>query len=246
MDHFKGKSVPEHLKEARLKGASIDKEAHGLEAPGHFAAYFDCLKNSAALLLIIWVILIQFSFTSSEILTALSALSLGLIAWNFGRSSLLGYARLERLHRLIDEEQYEITHHRDQEKLELREMYEAKGFSGKLLDEVVETLMADDNRLLGIMLEEELGLTLESYEHPLRQGFGAALGTLSAAALSLAITFFFPLFGMIVSSGLLALFSACMMAKKERIHLLHASIWNLSLCFLGGFVAYFATHFLLD
>ncbi len=35
--------------------------------------------------------------------------------------------------------------------------------------------MADDNRLLRVMLEEELGLTLEAYEHPLKQAFGALL-----------------------------------------------------------------------
>ena len=59
-------------------------------------------------------------------------------------------------------------------------MYEQKGLSGDLLDQVIEVLMADDNRLLRVMLEEELGLTLESYEHPLKQAAGAGLGVLSA------------------------------------------------------------------
>ena len=38
--------------------------------------------------------------------------------------------------------------------------------------------MANDNRLLQVMMEEEMGLTLRIYEHPLKQGFFAALGVL--------------------------------------------------------------------
>ena len=58
------------------------------------------------------------------------------------------------------EERFEIAHHRGQEKEELTELYALKGFKGELLDQVINVLMADDNRLLSVMLEEELGLEL--------------------------------------------------------------------------------------
>ncbi len=45
------------------------------------------------------------------------------------RPQLLGKATIE-------EERWEIQHHRAQERLELTEMYAAKGLSGKLLEEV--------------------------------------------------------------------------------------------------------------
>ena len=94
---------------------------------------------------------------------------------------LLGWARLERLHRIVEEERYEIENHRQQEREELKELYRAKGFQGKLLDEVVDVLMADGERLLKVMVEEELGLSLQSQEHPLKQGAGSALGAFVAS-----------------------------------------------------------------
>ena len=105
---------------------------------------------------------LRFVFKSYRV----SLFSIGWLFWKLGRSSLLGWARLERLHRLIQQEQWEIEHHRAQEKEELTAMYHQKGLTGKLLEQVIEVLMADDNRLLRVMLEEELGLTLETYEHP--------------------------------------------------------------------------------
>ena len=175
--HFKGKSVPEHLKEARKKGALLKAEIHGSEAPSHVIAATESMKLLTITLLIGW--LIQLS------LQTLGLLSFGLILFIAARSALNGWSRMQRLHRVIEEERFEIEHHRHQEREELSEIYEAKGFSGKLLEEVIDCLMADDNRLLQIMLEEELGLSLEQYEHPLKQSAFALLGALISAVLCL-------------------------------------------------------------
>ncbi len=90
-----------------------------------------------------------------------------------GRSAWLGWSRLERLHRILAQEKWEIEHNREQEREELGVLYAAKGFEGKLLEDVLDVLMADGDRLLKVMVEEELGLTLESQVHPLKQGLGA-------------------------------------------------------------------------
>ena len=56
-DHFRGLSVPEHLKEARQKGALASAEIHGTELPGHLAAGGDAAKETAFLALILWILL---------------------------------------------------------------------------------------------------------------------------------------------------------------------------------------------
>lgn len=230
--HFEGKDVVEHLIEARAKGLNVSMEIHGLEVPGHFSAAADSLRDTLIALLLIHSI---FVFTRPTFI----AFSIGFLIWKTARSARLGWSRLERLHRLIEEERWEIEHHRSQEKEELRSLYEAKGLKGKLLDDVVEVLMADDNRLLKIMLEEELGLQLQSFEHPLRQSLGAFFGSLIASGFFLlALHIPVPYAPLGASLILLAIVSAWS-AKKERNHIVRSTIWYLSSAMFAFGTAYF-------
>ena len=244
-DHFKGKSVSEHLKDARRRGTIATTETHGAEMPGHLAAGADSAKNTAISLFLVWVILEQFGIPSANIFTVLVIFSFGWVIWMIGRSASLGWARLERLHRLIEQERWEIEHHRQREKEELREMYLAKGFSGKLLDEVVDVLMADDNRLLHVMLEEELGLSVEAYEHPLKQGVGAATGTILTTLVSLLGFYAYPAFGLPLFAGAVFVISAMISAKVEKNRLIQATVWNVSIALLTLGVAYFLSQLLV-
>src|SRR5690242_14153077 len=126
-DHFRGKSVVDHLKEARTKGMQASHETHGIEMPGHYAAGADAAKETAIVFLILWVLSLFISFPVS-LFIILSLFAFGWTIWKTGRSALLGWARMERLHRLIEEERWEIQHHRQQERKELAEMYRVKGF----------------------------------------------------------------------------------------------------------------------
>ncbi|MCI0382670.1 MAG: VIT1/CCC1 transporter family protein [Chlamydiae bacterium] len=241
--HFEEKSTVEHLKEARIKASTIASEMHGIEVPGYFAAIFDSARDSMIALLLLWAIFIQISFTYSLAICLFFAL--GWVIWKTGRSGLLAYARLERLHRLIEQERWEIEHHRDQEKEELREMYQAKGLSGKLLEEVVEILMADDNRLLQVMLEEELGLTLEAYEHPLKQALGALIGSAISAVVFLLSFWLFPFFAPPILGLSIIIFSTFYAAKLQKNEPTGAIIWNLSIAlFCTGGVYFGAKLFL--
>lgn len=231
MDHFQGKTVPEHLKEARLKGAAASSETHGVEMSGVTSSFVDTTKEVALLLALLFLVIPSFTTL------LLIAVSWGL--WKTIRSAFLGYSRIERLHRLIEEERWEIEHHRKQEKEELKELYRAKGLTGKLLDDTVEVLMADDNRLLQVMLEEELGLTLEVYEHPLRQAGGALLGALMSIALVLVPCHFFGAFGLYSGSCVAVALSALLQAAKEKNRRFPALVWNLaSLALLLGLLYY--------
>lgn len=230
--HFAGKSVPEHLVEARAKGALVSAEHHGRELSGAFSAGSDSLKETSILLLLVTLV-----FTPSwQMLLTLMA---GWFLWKVGRSALLGWARLERLHRLIEEERMEVEHHRDQERAELKEMYAAKGFTGQMLEDVLDVLMADDNRLLMVMLEEELGLSLESYEHPLRQATGAGLGVLIAVLTFIPFFIRFQVLGGAIATGLLIGLTAICSAKKEKNTLLSALIWNLAVATITAGILYF-------
>lgn len=226
--HFEGKETIDHLKAAREKGSKATAEMHGTEMPGHISAMADSAKETTILLLGTCVLLLTIDVGPSKILWVLALFSLGWLFWKVGRSGLLGWARLERLHRLIEQERWEIEHHHAQEKEELTEMYGQKGLSGKLLEQVVEVLMADDNRLLRIMLEEELGLTLESYEHPLKQALGAGIGVI-LSALAASIGFFIG--GLLGATLLLTLiFSGVTLiaSKSEGNQLLKSLVWNLA------------------
>ncbi len=244
-EHFEGKTLIEHLKEARLRGASATAETHGTEMPGHFAAGADSAKNTAISLFLIWIILEQFALSKAQIFTVLVIFSMAWVVWMVGRSASLGWARLERLHRLIEQERWEIEHHRHREREELQEMYHAKGFEGKLLEKVVDVLMADDNRLLRVMLEEELGLSLEAYEHPLKQGVGAAVGTLLASLLCLLGLHLYPFFGLPLFATALFVVAAFISAKAEKNRLIQATIWNLSIALLTLGIAYLLSKIVL-
>src|SRR5207237_8263167 len=130
--HFKGKTPAAHVIDARIKGKIASSEIHGTELPGHVSAAADAAKETTLILLILWTLL-----GSSAHFLMLIFLC-GFLVWKTGSSAILGWSMLERLHRLIEEERWEIEHHRPQEKEELRAMYAAKGFAGKLLDEAFE------------------------------------------------------------------------------------------------------------
>ena len=226
--HFEGKDVVEHLRAAREKGAKATTEVHGMETPGHISAGADSAKETAIFLLGMWILFSTFGIPTSKALWILGLFAASWLLWKVGRSSLLGWARLERLHRLIEQEQWEIQHHRAQEKEELTAMYQQKGLTGKLLDQVIEVLMADDNRLLRVMLEEELGLTLESYEHPLKQAVGAGVGVIVASLFAAIGCFLGGFSGTIVALAIVFSTATLLASKLEGNQLIKSLVWNLA------------------
>jgi vacuolar iron transporter family protein len=168
--------------------------------------------------------------------------SFGWLIWKCGRSAWLGWSRLERLHRILEEERWEIEHNRDQERDELKTLYAAKGFEGKLLDEVLDVLMADGDRLLKVMVEEDLGLSLEVHEHPLKQTLGAACGVVGSAAVCLSFFYLWPIGGLYLSAIAILGFSGYLSAHYQGNRFTSAIVWNLAVAFLSiG-----STKFLLD
>jgi vacuolar iron transporter family protein len=242
--HFQEKEALAHVLEKRAEGALTLSEMHGKEMPGYMAAALDALRETTIAILLFWLFLWQLKISSVMAFFSFVAFGVGWLIWKTARSGWLGWARLERLHRLIEQEKYEIEHHRPQEREELLALYQAKGFEGATLYSVVDVLMADQDRLLKVMLEEEMGLTLQVYEHPLQQTVGAGIGTLIALTLSGLCFFFFPLWGIPAAACFLIFSSSWFSAYKEKNRMISALVWNLSFGILSFGASYFLFTFL--
>ena len=157
----------------------------------------------------------------------------------------MGWCRLERINCLIEEEKHEIETNRDEEREELTEIYQAKGFTEPLLTKIIDVLMADDNKLLQVMLEEELGVPMDTYVHPLKQACGAGVGVIiTGISIPLAILIS-PLYGLYVSTFLITALCSLLIAKVERINVLENTVKGLSITFLTIFSTYFLTKFFI-
>lgn len=240
--HFKGKEAMGHLAEVQAQGIMAATEIHGTEIPGPIAAGTDAARETALVLLLAWTLLFSVHVPTSEMYRILIPFACGWALWKCGRGAWLGWTRLERLHRVLEQEKWEIEHHRPQEREELRVLYSAKGFEGKLLEEVVDVLMADDSRLLRVMVEEEMGISLESHEHPLKQGLGALVGSVIASLICI-VTLFFAgplgiLFGSLVSMAIAGVISAWFAQNRW----IPAIVWNVGL----GILAFGSVYFLIE
>jgi vacuolar iron transporter family protein len=235
--HFKGKEAIDHVAEAQAQGLVDSTEIHGTEIPGHLSAAADAARDTAAALGAFWLILAPLHLPFHQLFLALAVFTGGWLFWKAGRSAWLGWFRLERLHRVVAQEKWEIENHRQQEREELKALYAVKGFEGKLLEDVMDVLMADGDRLLRVMVEEELGLSLEAHEHPLKQSLGAALGSLIAGIICLLGLFLEPTLGLIIAAFLIIGASAGIAAHQQQNRLIPAIVWNLGLgTIIFGFI----------
>lgn len=237
--HFKGKEAIGHVAEKQATGILSSTEIHGTEIPGHISSGADAARETSIALLVIWLILSQTSLSFTSIFENITIFSLGWLIWKTGRSAWLAWSRLERMHRIVEQERWEIQHHRQQEREELRELYSAKGFDGQLLEDVVDVLMSDEDRLLRVMVEEELCLSVGSHEHPLKQALGAGTGTLSAAVICLLFFFALPAYGLWIGSFSTLAFAAVISAHFEGNRWIPAIAWNLGLGALTCGCVYF-------
>lgn len=241
-EHFHGKDAIGHVAEAKAQGLISSTEVHGTEIPGHISAFADAARETATALLMIWIIFTKLDFQHKHITSILIIFALGWLIWKGGRSAWLGWSRLERMHRVVEQERWEIQHHRGQEREELKELYRAKGLEGKLLEDVMDVLMADEDRLLKIMVIEELCLSLETNEHPLKQAMGAIIGVLSTFLVCYSLLYFLPQYGIWIGSTLSIIFASIMSANFEGNKRIPAVIWNLGIAALAAG----STYFLID
>lgn len=244
--HFKGKSPMQHIVDAQIEGKMISTEIHGAETSGFVFAAQDASRDMAIALLIL---LTSFSFlemVSDQALSIASVFCIAYTVWKFARSAHLSWTRIERLHRVVQEEKYEIENNRHEERQELLALYESKGFQGKLLDDVVDVLMADSDRLLRVMLEEEMGFRLEENEHPLIQGLSAGFGALVTGVLCILSFAYLHLQGAIIMVLFILALSSYATSTIQHNRRIRAIVWNIAIALFCFAIAYYAIQFLFE
>ncbi len=120
-------------------------------------------------------------------------------------------------------EYWEVDNLPDKEREEIREIYEAKGFKGDLLEKVVDTITADKDRWVDVMMKEELEMAKET-KSPL------AIGTVTF--ISFLLLGFVPLIIYVVDYF-----------NEITLDLFFVSSLLTGLCFLGiGYLKSLVTH----
>lgn len=241
-EHFKNQTAIDHVITTQARGMIMKSEQHGTEMPGSIFAGTDAARETAILFLLFSVLSVKLELSPQGFIVFLILIAFGWLIWKAGRSAWLGWSQLERLHRTLAEERWEIEHNRPQEREELKALYSAKGFDGKLLEDVLDVLMADGDRLLKVMVEEEMGLSLEVYEHPLRQAVGAGCGVLAAALICLSFYSIGSTGGLYAAGILILGLSGYLSARFQGNHRISAIVWNIAI----GFLAIGSTKFLID
>lgn len=103
------------------------------------------------------------------------AISMGLAAFISERSAAEFY------HNQLRREQEEVERWPELEREEIRVIYRAKGFSGALLDAIVNHITSDPERWCRVMMLEELGLPRPVPGGPLRSGSTVGVSYLAGA-----------------------------------------------------------------
>lgn len=181
--------MSDHVAEARARARIV------FSGEGHTVAADDWRfsvlsgRNAAIVLCVVWAVL-----EGSDLPGPLGAL---LLISGIGISLFLGIAaalvtltEVNHLETELERERREIAEDPDHEREEVRALYAAKGFRDPLLSQVVDVLCADEDRLLKVMMEEELGLFVRPTTHPVLVGLFNGLGAL-AASLMVSIPAFF-------------------------------------------------------
>lgn len=244
--HFQGKDALGHILEKRAQASESNFEPHGSEMPSYMTALYDSACQLAFFLALLHLILLPLNLSPYTLLLIMGLFSLGAMITFACRKAWLGWTRMERLHRILEQEKYEIEHHRPQERDELKALYQLKGFEADLLEEVVDVLMADNERLLKVMLEEEMGLSLGTYEHPLKQGLGAVIGSLIAAVTCFIATLLFSSIGVFLTALAIMGLAGGLSAYREQNRIIPAFIWNSGLGLLSLSVVYFVLKLFVD
>ncbi|MEK7524176.1 MAG: VIT1/CCC1 transporter family protein [Patescibacteria group bacterium] len=112
-------------------------------------------------------------------------------AFSMGLGTYLGSKSEKELYqREKKREIYEMEHVPELERQEIRDIYSAKGFSGKLLDDVVDKITSDPKVWLDTMMTEELGFAQKPPEPGIN---GMVMSTaFLAGSLIPTVPYFFP------------------------------------------------------
>ena len=181
LDEPAGGHAVDHVAEARQRARDVlSCESHLGEVDDWRQATVTA-RDAVILLWIIWLGLSGFG-VREHVGPILVAAGMGVALYLGMAGAVATHVRLHYLETELERERREIREQPEHEREEVRALYAAKGFREPLLSQITDVLCADDDRLLKVMMEEELGLFIQHVNHPLLVGLwnaaGAAVGAL--------------------------------------------------------------------
>jgi VIT1/CCC1 family predicted Fe2+/Mn2+ transporter len=227
-------STAAHLEEARKRGRGLLADEAAFQVPEELQQAALAARDGIVVVALLWSVLAGAGIVehAAHILVSAAA-AYAIFTGVFNALTVAGQLRFwtDELRRERDE----IREHPELEREEVRALYEAKGFSGEVLDQIVDTLCADEDRLLKLMLEEELGIFFERQQHPVIVGGVTGLAScLAGVSLALLATTAHP----VIAGGvalLLLLVLAFLRTGVLRVGTLEVwARWTLAAGFVAG------------
>ena len=126
--------------------------------------------NDGLVTTLVFIMAVSAVASNNLVLIALGEVVAGGISMALG-GYLSSRTSRELLEQRIATERHEIAHEPEEERAELRTIYERKGLRGVILDRVVDDLTADDELWLQVLVSDELGVMEGEQERPWLQGF---------------------------------------------------------------------------
>lgn len=164
-----GGDAAEHVAEARSRARRMLAGESHLGAVDDWRRALTSARDAVLLLATLWFALHGAGGVSHGPVV-LTALSMAYALFTSIAAARATYSQVHYYGAELERERQEIRDDLPGEIDEVRALYAAKGFREPLLTQVVETITADDDRLLKVMMEEELGLSMYHVNHPLLVG----------------------------------------------------------------------------
>jgi len=131
---------------------------------------------------------------SPSVVLILGAANIIADGFSMGAANFAGLrAERQQAHQARLEEEHEIRVHPEGEREEVRQIFAAKGFEGEMLDKIVETITADPDQWVKVMLAEEHGIA-GPMKSPLRAGVSTFAAFLAIGSIPL-LPYIFEIFG---------------------------------------------------
>jgi VIT1/CCC1 family predicted Fe2+/Mn2+ transporter len=130
--------------------------------------------NDGLVTTLVFIMAVSAAAPSYLIIIVLGEILAGGVSMSLG-GYLSAHTEQEILEHRIATERYEIENEPDEERAELRAIYQRKGFSGPLLNRVVGHLTADEDRWHQAMVHDELGVVEDTHIHPIQEGLQVGL-----------------------------------------------------------------------
>jgi len=148
-------------------------------------------------------------------------------------------------------EYWEVENLPEVEREEIREIYKQKGFSGKLLEDIIETITSDKDRWVDVMMKEELEM-IEQKKSPLKMGLVTYISFISIGLIPLSIyvwDYFYPITSsLFVWSSVLTAFGfiivGVLKSYVNQTNKLKGVSETLILGMTAALVSYYVGHFL--